>query len=591
GSRSYKEFRSGLAADPELEFLTGVHPEDRDQIRQIFRETLATGLAQRHEHRFVSPNGSEHLLESHTSAIRDNDGKVTHVLSVSRDITERQRAAAHIQQQSALLDNLRDAIYLCSLDGRILFWNKRCEDIYGWRSHEAVGQDPERLLGDKKSFEAAAPNVALTGKDAIVECERSTKDGRKITVQSQRTVLRDGQECATAILCVDFDLSEWKAYTRRSLQTQQFDFTGALLQAAAQDLSRVLSPFLLACGQAARGNWNESVNRALDTTRLHMDRASEIVQQLGLFAEAMHPRFAAIEIAPILEEMVAMLRGAMPHSIQIETSIAPDLPPIWGDASHLHQILIELCRNAREAMPGGGRLRIRADHKTFEARPHWMLDQPAAGDYVAITITDEGVGLPRPLAEKIFQPYFSLKKQDPNSGLGLSIVFALVKSHRGFIDVDADLSQGSSFQVFLPAHSTVAKLGLHAPPAAAPMGRGETLLLVDDHRLLREAARQLLEMFSYSVCTASNASAALELYRAKQTQIAAVIVDLVMPFDEGPGLMRALRAINPGVKMIAITGQGPWASQIDPTLQPRAYLTKPYRIEKLLLLLRTQLEG
>jgi len=263
--------------------------------------------------------------------------------------------------------------------------------------------------------------------------------------------------------------------------------------------------------------------------------------------------------------------------------VAMKLYPVCGDATQLHQVLLNLCVNARDAMPRGGVLRLEAANIELDRRQTAMLPQPVSGKFIVLSVTDTGCGIPAELRERIYEPFFTTKEPGKGTGLGLSTVLAVVKTHRGFVEVASDVGRGTVFKVFLPAATTAETSFIRTGLPAIQAGRGETILLAEDEVAILEITKETLETFNYRVLTAANGSEALASYREQWRQITVVVTDMSMPVLDGAALIRELRKIRPEVKVICVSGLGSKERSTEiAELKPQAYLTKPYTTEKLL---------
>ena len=261
-----------------------------------------------------------------------------------------------------------------------------------------------------------------------------------------------------------------------------------------------------------------------------------------------------------------------------------------GDPTQLHQILLNLSVNARDAMPAGGTLTISAVN--FPVDEHYASMTPGAkpGPHVLFEVKDTGMGIPRQILDQIFDPFFTTKELGRGTGLGLSTVIGIVKSHEGFVSVESEIGHGTTLKVYLPA-----KIDARGPkenePIAVPRGNGELLLIVDDEKLILQVARELLEEQGYHVLTAGDAPEALAIFALRKDEINLVLTDLAMPLMDGIALIRTLQKMKPNVCVIASTGQGTWeqSAQELPALNVRACLTKPYNKKMLLTTLHDAL--
>jgi two-component system, cell cycle sensor histidine kinase and response regulator CckA len=497
---------------------------------------------------------------------------------------ERRRADEKIREQAALLDKARDAICVTDMEQRVLYWNKSAERLYGWSAEEIAGGSADELLFPGESTRAVEAIKQLIRQDEWQgTLNKVGKDGRKMIVDSHWTLLRDEAGQPKSILVLDTDVTEKKQIEAQLVRTQRMQSIGALAAGIAHDLNNVLSPILLVA-ELIRGELASDDSRAmLDTATASAQRGAEMVKQILSFARGVSDELKLLQAKHLVSEMVKLVRDTFPKSIQIQSNVAMTLHPVCGDATQLHQLLLNLCVNARDAMPSGGTLRLEAANVELEHRQTAMLPQPVSGKFVVLSVADTGCGIPAEVQERIFEPFFTTKEPGKGTGLGLATVLAVVKTHQGFVEVASEVGRGTVFRVYLPAATTAEtsfiKLGLPAMQA----GRGETILVVDDEAAILEITKETLETFNYRVLTAADGSEALALYREHWREISVVVTDVIMPVMDGPALVGELRTIRPEVRIVCISGLGSKERSDEISeLKPHAYLTKPYAAEKLL---------
>jgi CheY-like chemotaxis protein len=285
----------------------------------------------------------------------------------------------------------------------------------------------------------------------------------------------------------------------------------------------------------------------------------------------------------LIKEIVKILRETLPKSIEISFEIPNDLWIISADATQMHQVLMNLCVNARDAMPEGGSIAIRAENVYVDENYARMHLEAKAGRFVVISVADTGPGIAPDIQSRIFEPFFTTKDMSKGTGLGLSTALTIVKSHGGFINVYSELHKGSQFALYLPAMEMPGELGRETAQTDLPLGHGELVLVVDDEESIREITRGTLETFGYKVITAADGTEALAVYADKKSEIAVVLTDMVMPFMDGPSTIRALQRMNPDVRIIAASGLGIGQRAGEGVLEGvSVFLNKPYTAEKLL---------
>jgi CheY-like chemotaxis protein len=275
-----------------------------------------------------------------------------------------------------------------------------------------------------------------------------------------------------------------------------------------------------------------------------------------------------------------------PRTITVRNMASCDLWPVIGDATQLQQVLLNLCVNARDAMPGGGTLILNAENLRIDENFAAMNPDATSGPYLTIEVSDTGDGMSAEIMQKMFDPFFTTKEVGKGTGLGLSTAIGIVKSHGGFLSVESSPGKGTTFKIFLPAEPGAA-MSEPLPDAEAPSGNGELILVVDDEPSIRSIAQAVLQGRGYRVLLAEDGAEALAIFVQQSTEIAVVITDLAMPFVDGVTLIRALRKLKPGVRVIVSTGQGEKTRVSD--LRVDHLLHKPYGADTLVRALHSAL--
>jgi two-component system cell cycle sensor histidine kinase/response regulator CckA len=282
--------------------------------------------------------------------------------------------------------------------------------------------------------------------------------------------------------------------------------------------------------------------------------------------------------------MEKIARDAFPKTIRVRTEFAPDLWPVSGYPTQLYQVLMNLCINARDAMPNGGQLTLRVENVQLDDTCRQIFPDVSPGPYLLLTVSDSGIGMPPEVLEKLFQPFFTTKELGKGTGLGLSTSLGIVKAHGGCITVKSQVGQGTSFDVYLPALSSTTAPETEPKLARLPTGNGEGILVIDDEVSICEITKATLENYGYRVLTANSGLEAVTLYTEKRNEIQLVITDTDMPFMDGHATSMALRKINPQLKIIMASGSLPNKSGIDTPVDGNinAFVPKPYTVDKLL---------
>ncbi|MBS0630700.1 MAG: PAS domain S-box protein [Verrucomicrobia bacterium] len=506
---------------------------------------------------------------------------------------ERQAADAKTREQAALLDKARDAIILRDLSHRITYWNKGAEHLYGWTADEAVGRSVVDLLYTDPAQFHQAEDQARRDSEWIGELTHRTKDGRLLAIQGRWTLVRDDNGKPRSVLAINTDISERKAMEQQLLRSQRMESIGTLAGGIAHDLNNLLAPITMGVDLLSR---DQAIQRdygvIIDNMKRSSDRGANLVGQVLSFARGAQSDKLALNIRPIIREVESMIANSFPKNIAIDALVPNDLPPIVADPTQINQVLLNLCVNARDAMPGGGRLALTASVAEVDAQYAATNHTAKPGRYLLITVADTGSGMSREVMTRIFEPFYTTKEFGKGTGLGLATVLSIVRSHGGFINVYSEIGHGSTFKVYLPLQEGVAAAEPAAKEQSAPPGRDELILVVDDEAAIREVTRKTLEVSGYRVLTAEDGAQAISIYAEHRGQVAVVLTDLMMPVMDGAALTRALRRLDPSVRIIAASGfDGGGRAAAAGQLGVRHFITKPYSAGSLLTTLRAVIDG
>ncbi|HEY3914000.1 MAG TPA: ATP-binding protein [Verrucomicrobiae bacterium] len=377
---------------------------------------------------------------------------VRKALQDAQFMQERKRDEERIRDQAALLDKAQDAICVQTLNQIIRYWNKGAHRLYGWSSDEAVGADANQLLFPGHAERASEPLRELIRRgEWRGELHQMRKDGGKIIVESRWTLMRDEASNPKSILVINTDLTEKKDAEAKFLRTQRMESIGALAGGIAHDLNNTLAPILMAADLLEMEVGSPSGRNMLQTVKNSAIRGTDMVKQILSFARGVSGEHTELNLKKLILDIENFVRGTFPPGVTVEKKIAPGLFPIRGDATQLHQVLLNLCVNARDAMPDGGKIFIEAQNvEVDETFPR----KQKSGPHVVLAVTDTGHGMPPEVLKNIFEPFFTTKEVGKGTGLGLSTVFGIVKTHGGFVTVTSEVNKGTAFRVYLPATST-----------------------------------------------------------------------------------------------------------------------------------------
>jgi two-component system, cell cycle sensor histidine kinase and response regulator CckA len=503
---------------------------------------------------------------------------------LQQEIEERKQADQKIYEQAALIDISPDAVFVRDLDCRVLFWSKGAEHLYGWSAAEILSQNSCQLLVVLPSpqLETALKTVVETG-EWQGELNKVTKSGQAIVVYSRWTLMRDQVGQPKSILSVETNITEQKQLEAQFLRAQRLESLGVLASGITHDMNNILAPILVIAQLLPHKlpNLDQETQRLLKIVEDNARRGASLIQQMLTFARGLEGKQTAIQVTPLLTEQEQIIKSTFPKSIHVDCKIlTPNLWIVSADVTQLHQVLMNLCVNARDAMPNGGTLTITAENKVIDQRFAQRHLEAQPGSYVMITVSDTGTGMPPDVKERIFDPFFTTKAFGQGTGLGLSTLLGIIKSHAGFVDVVTSIGQGSAFKVYLPA--IAAPEMPTKPKPTFQLGQHELILVVDDEAPIRETTQTILEAFNYRVLTANNGRDAIAVYAQHRSKIRAVLMDMMMPEMDGTTAIHNLQQLNPSVKIIATSGLGVNHQQVAQALGTHTTLPKPYTAEELL---------
>ena len=481
-------------------------------------------------------------------------GQTTHFLAVKEDITARKQDTARICEQARLLDLAQEAIHVRDLEDRITYWNPSAERFYGWTAAEAVGKTVGQLIpGEIPGFAQAKKSLLETG-GWQGELTVTGKTGRVLNIETRWTLVRNADGTPRSVLDISTDITERKKNEAQFLRSQRMENIGQLAGGIAHDLNNILAPILLSVQLLREEVKTPHGDSMLAMLEAGTRRGAEIVKQLLTFARGVEGQHAPLQPLHLVKEMAQIIRETVPQSITLNTHAQPGGWLVDGDATQLHQVLLNLAVNARDAMPHGGTLELALDEVTLDAVASARLPAAKPGPYVRLKVADTGTGIAPAIRDKMFDPFFTTKSPGKGTGLGLSTVLGIVKSHGGFLQVESTVGRGTEFQVYLPAITGAAALAGDKTPPAPPLGQGKKILIVDDEAAVRTVIKRILEAHDYRTLTASNGLEAVALYAEQGAQIDVVVTDLDMPGLDGRETIAAIRKLNPQARMVVITG-------------------------------------
>lgn len=553
-------------------------------------ESIAAGEPTVIEELHDEPRGRWLTFHLHPS----EDGLAAYVRDVTGQrlareaLEERERRLA---EQAALLDEAQDAIVVTDLDDRVTFFNRGAQQLYGHDLHQALGQPARELLGaDGDVYDEARRTLLSEGRFAG-ELRHRTVDGRELAVEARWTLVRDPDGTPSSVLTLNRDVTERRRLEQQAMRAQRVESLGTLASGIAHDLNNTLAPILLSTQLLLAEEDDEERREVLTTIETSAKRGADMVSQVLSFARGVDGQRVRVKVRELFDEVARLVGETFPKHVDLTLDVEADVGDVAGDPTQLHQVLVNLAVNARDAMRdhAEGRLALRASPVVLDdrgAQRHGL----GPGEYVRIDVSDTGPGMPPSVAERIFEPFFTTKAPGEGTGLGLPTSRAIITAHEGEIEVTSWPGHGTRFTLWLPRCDTA----IEPEPAAtevAPVGAGELVLVVDDEPEIRRIATRTLRAAGYEVITAADGQQALARFEERPDEIAVVLTDVVMPRMDGVSTVRALRRRRPDLPIVASSGLGEQLRD-DPDLRRvAAQLHKPYSAEQLRSAIGTALHG
>ena len=561
-------------------------PEEHARL-QLGLSKLVQDIASVSEYRFRRKDGTVLIGETSTKLLPDG-----RLLGLMRDVTGRYAAENRIREQAELLNQAHDAIIVTDLDGRISFWNRGAEKIYGWTAAEAIGQVSPALFGPANLAALTPPleSVATTG-EWRGELRLYNRQGQLVTVKISLTSILDDHGQPKARLGISTDISATKKLEEQFFRAQRLESIGLLAAGIAHDLNNMLAPVLMGAPMLRQRLKDPADLKLLVSMEKSAARGAGLVRQILGFAHGVGGQPQTVQLKHLAQDIIAMIEETFPKSITFEYQLPSDLWMTVANPTQMHQVLLNLCVNARDAMPKGGRLTLQGKNVVLDERAAAGIKGAQPGRYLVMEISDTGTGIPPEVLEHIWEPFFTTKESDSGTGLGLLTVRGIVEKHSGFIELLTAVGRGTTFRVYLPADETSAFVSSNTPVPSVQRGHGELILVVDDEVDIREVINATLTGHGYRVLVAADGLEAVALFAPRTEEIELVITDLNMPGLEGGTLAIVLRRLDPTVRLLAMSGMLPGKNRADPLpdVFGGALMAKPFTVETLLKTVRQQL--
>ena len=490
-----------------------------------------------------------------------------------------------VREQARLLDRANEVIITADLESRITLWNKGAERQLGWTSVEIIGSHLHRVfVSDEISAASGFEADFSVLRDWRKELRVVSKTGDAFIFETRASVLRADDEVVSGWLIIASDITAQRGLEDQLRRSQRVESIGMLAAGIAHDLNNALAPIGMVAELLRRKLPAASDAWMLDTLDKSVVRGAGLVKQIVSFVRGAEGESRVLQLKHLMHEVATVVGQTFPKSISVRESAAADLWLIQGQVTQVHQVLLNLCVNARDAMADGGTLEMRAENQILDDKSAAALPDAKPGRWVVLKIKDSGSGIPAAVLKLIWEPFFTTKAASGGTGLGLATVRGIVAKHGGFIILESEVGRGTVFRIFWPAVDTPEET-LKAAPKSLSRGRNELILIVEDEKDNREVLQNVLVGAGYRVVTAKDGAEAISMVERRGRELAVVITDLDMPVLSGKALISRIRALDLGIKIMLMSGS---VSPAD--LDCDAMLAKPFGVDVLLLQVNALLE-
>jgi PAS domain S-box-containing protein len=554
-----------------------------DDVKSFARADLALQRSPHtttHEQRWLTPQGWR-WVDWEESAIFNVEGAIIGVRAVGHDITRRRLAEEQFHKLSSAVEQSPIATAITDAEGQVQYVNAKFTATSGLTLETILDREIDVLREGHPTEEAYQEFRASlrAGREWRGEISRQNPEGRVVWESVQVTCLRNAHGEISNLMLLREDISERKQLEGQLRQVQKMEGIGTLAGGIAHDFNNILAVIngyaelcMLNSGDAA------IIQKSVREIKRAAERATGLVRQILTFSRKAEVRVSALDLNQHLKDLVALLAETFPRNITFQFNLDEGLHPLLADPNQLQQIVLNLCVNARDAMPTGGVITLTTERFEGADVPASMISRlPCA----CLKVSDTGTGMPAHVRERIFEPFFTTKGVNKGTGLGLAVVYGIVASHDGTIDVESEVGKGSTFRVCLPFANAAIQTPVAVRPTEFPGGT-ESVLIVDDEAALRQLLETSLSRKGYTVTTASDGLEAIDLLGRGEKKFDVVLLDLNMPGATGIEVMKVLKITQPHVKVLVLTGHlTPETRAEFEQLGQKTFVRKPYTLDEL----------
>ncbi len=576
-----RKFGRGVSVPGNDSILPLIHPDDMSLYASAEAELKKPPHQLTRGHRWLTPQGWR-WMSWEEAVLFDEAGNPVAVRAVGHDITRQRLAEELYVKLSRAVEQCPVAIVITDAEGRTQYVNPKFTEASGRTLEECLEKDTRVLREghpDEESYRRFMEAVS-TGNEWQGDLMRERPDGVKVWESVQVSCIRNAACEITNLLCLREDITAQKRLEEELRQSQKMESLGTLAGGIAHDFNNLLAVINgFAELSALHPNDHSLFQKSMREIKRAAQRAIGLVRQILTFTRKAEVNFAPVDINQLVSDLVSLLSETFPRKVGFSLNLADGLPALFADQNQLQQVVLNLCVNARDAMPDGGTISITTNLVGGAS----IAKKEAARDknYVCMTVSDTGVGMPPNIKARIFEPFFTTKAGNEGTGLGLAVVYGIISGHHGFIDVESRPALGSTFKIMMPASEIDAVAAVPSELTNFPSGT-ENLLIVDDEDALRQILRTAFTRKGYRVVSASNGLEAIEILGNPSHSVDAVLLDINMPGASGVEVLRTIKAHRPELPVLVLSGHISAETRIVlEHLGQTDTLTKPYRLDEL----------
>mgnify|MGYP001369127811 CR=1 FL=1 len=578
-ARKFGRPAASLPGTPVADFL---HPDDVASFQNAIAELQRPPHRAVSEQRWMTPQGVR-WFSWESLAQHDAAGAIVAIRCVGRDITRQRLAEEQFYRLSRAVEQMPVAVVITDLDGRPQYVNPKFTEVSGRTLEDILDHNIEVLRDGHPNEESYRKfwDTVRAGGEWLGELSTRRPNGSVIWESVKVSCMRNPSGEITNLLCLREDITSRKSLESDLRQAHKMESLGTLAGGIAHDFNNLLAIIHGYSEFCLQGGADPAVlQKSLQEIHRAAQRASGLVKQILTFSRKAEIRYTPVDLNQLARDLVALMSETFPRTVTFQLDLAEKLPPLLADQTQVQQIVLNLCVNARDAMPQGGSITVATSICSGADLLRRYREADPTRRYACLDVTDTGTGMTPEVRARIFEPFFTTKPANQGTGLGLAVVYGIAASHQGFLDVDSTMGVGSTFHVYLPLAADQAVPSTAAGYADFPSG-SESLLVVDDENSLRTLLSAAFTRKGYRVTTAATGLEAIEVISDPTRALDAVLLDLNMPGTNGVQVLKVIRACRPNLPVLVVSGHITAEVRAEfQQLNQRDFVQKPYRLDE-----------